>query len=402
MSGLDQTVIAEALVRLGAVSGDRAFDVAQLQLTSLPEIIAAAGPHWQALKDKLRQSSIGFLKACLDDEDFVAPAGDGLLIVFGGGDQDTLKQRAEELRGLLLEFYLGQDGLKKLGIVVQHRRMLARELQTLLAPPAPAKVAATIHKLMFAPLWSAKPGVIASYLCAPIYEARDGRRYGYDRGFADGGECTIRDYCELDLRALDLVAQALGRYGPEQVIPAIGASVHSTTLQNRTLRGAYFERLGRFDPERAKNIFLKVAEIEPGTPMMNLADWVVLLRKRVRNVLLEFHGSEQNAPDLVQIGAWGAGYQAPGAANRDGADLAPAALRLKRWGESIARQRARFFVDNARRPELISLAVETGAHFITSDPYWPFQTWPGHVVSAIAPAISHFSPTKKPLTSAAS
>jgi len=402
MSLFEQNVISDVIARLKAAGDDRDFEAAQMQLINLPEIIAGAGPHWPTVKEKLRTGSVSFLKACLDEGDAVVPAGDGFLIIFGAGEPDVLKQRAEELRGLLLEFYLSQEGLRKLGISLQHKRISAHELRALLSPPAQPTRAPTAHTLVFAPIWSPGAAMIASYACMPVYEARDGQRCGYDKGFADNAECAHRDYCELDISALDMVEQAFERYSPEQAMPAIGLSVHSTTLQHRALRQIYFDRLGRFAPWGVKHVFLKIAEIEPGAPMINLADWVGMLRARVRNVLLEFHFSEQNPPSLTQIGAWGAGFQAPLAANREGADTTPVARHFKRWGEAIQRQRARFFVDNLRRPGLIGLAAEAGAHFVTSDPYWPFRKWPGAVVSANAPSIPHFSPARKPLTSATS
>ncbi|MEJ0059996.1 MAG: hypothetical protein WDM79_10660 [Terricaulis sp.] len=402
MSILDQDfTFADVVQRLRATTGeDRDFDAAQMQLINLPEVIRSAGPHWPKLKESIRASSVSFLKGCLEEEDIVLPAGDGFLIIFAAGETAELRARAEELRGMLLEFYAADPALKQLGIRIEHRQISSHELGAMIAPtPAPSKESST-HSCLFAPVWAPGAEVIASYFCFPVHREDDGPRYGYDRGFAKEGRFEHRDYCELDIGLLDVAQAALDRYGADDAHPAIGISVHSTTLQHRIARSVYLERLSRVPAHQMKRVYVKIAEIEPGAPLINLADWAGMLRARVRNILLEFHHTERSPPNLVELGVWGAGYLAPTALSSQGADIAPATRQFRRWGESLRRQRLRFFVDNLRRPGLVRLAAEGGAHFITSDNFWPFQKWPGGIVSAPGPSVSPLPPRHKSLRSA--
>lgn len=388
MAVLGHDLFAEVAQRLREAStGDRNFDAAQMHLINLPEIIARAGEAWPRVKDKIRASSVGFLKGCLNDADMVIPAGDGFLIIFAEGDTAELKLRAEELRALLLEFYLSQDALKGLGIEVEHRVLDAKAIGALLAPPPKPAADPITTSCLFAPVWSPGPQVIASYFCFPVHRDGEAPRYGYDAGFAQEAHSANRDYCELDIGLLDVVQNALGRYGPDDTRPAIGTSVHSTTMQNRHARAAYLERLSKTPPSLMKHLYIKIAEIEPGTPIINLADWAGMLRARVRNMLLEFHHTEAIPPNLSQVGVWGAGYQAPASA-AEGGDIIPLVRSMRRWGDALSRERQRFFVDNLRRPGLVRLASEAGAHFITSDACWAFAKAPGGVRAAAPPGAS--------------
>jgi hypothetical protein len=248
-------------------------------------------------------------------------------------------------------------------------------------------------------MWTPQANLVASYMCTPVHHDANGPRYGYDPDYTDTGANACRDYCELDIELLDEVERALSSYGAEDARPAIGVSVHSTTMQNRRARGIYLERLGRFPPDQLKYLFAKIAEIECGAPTINIADWAGMLRARIKNIVLENHHSERAPANLSQIGVWGAGFQLPLSASREGADLTILSVQLRRWGETLARQRLRFFVDNLRRPALIRLAAESGARFISSDLFWPFQTRPGGIVNAASQSFSHFQPSQNSLSS---
>jgi hypothetical protein len=390
-SGQDQ-IFAEAVTRLrAAAEEDRTFDAAQMQLINLPEIIRNAGPHWQRLKDKIRTGSVAFLKGCLGDNDIVLPAGDGFLIIFAEGDAGTLEQRALEMRHLLLEFYLGEEELKRLHISVTHRELNSRDLKALATAPAPkaARTPAPTHASAFAPIWSAQAQMVASYQCVPSHAGAP--RYGYDKHFAETGALEHRDFLELDLGLLDVVEAAMGRYDVEEARPVIGISVHSTTLQNRTARGAFLERLARIKPEHLKHAFVRIAEIEAGAPLINLADWAGLLRARVKNIALEFHASEKVAPNLAQVGVWGAGYVLPPGAET-APDIVAQVRQFRRWGEGLTRQRLRFILGQVDQPGLIRLAAQAGAAFMTSPHFWPYEQWPGAIISAPPPqAAAHSS-----------
>jgi hypothetical protein len=394
--------IVEAVTRLISASNeDRTFDAAQMQLVNLSDIIRGAGEKWDHLKDKNRAGSLNFIKGCVDEDDIVIPAGDGFLIIFGQQESpEILEARAHELRDMLIEFYLGEEELRRLKIKVGHCTMSSKDLGALMAPPpTPPIVEPEKFQCLFAPMWTPQANMVASYMCTPVHHDAAGLRYGYDPDYAETGANAYRDYCELDIDILDAVEQALARYGAEDARPAIGVSVHSTTMQNRRARGVYLERLSKFPPDQLKHIFVRIAEIECGAPSINIADWAGMLRARIKNIVLENHHSERAPVNLSQIGVWGAGFQLPLSASREGADLSTVAVQVRRWGEALTRQRLRFFIDNLRRPVLIRLAAESGARFISSDAVWPFQKRPGGIVSAASQIFSHFQPGQNSLSS---
>jgi hypothetical protein len=380
-------MFGEVVQRLRVVAqADRCFDAAQMQLINLPEIIRNAGPNWPLLKDKIRAGSMGFLKGCLADEDIVIPAGDGFLIMFADGDPADLRRRAEELRVLLLQFYLGDSVLRTLGIAVECKRIASSEIGALLPQPAKPHAVPTTHSYAFAPVWSPRAKLVASYFCIPVHHECDGPRYGYDRGYAEEGHNALRDYCEVDINMVGVIEVALARYAEGAVRPALGLSVHATTMQHRNARMAYLDRLAKVASELTKHLFVRIAEIEPGTPTITLADWAGMLRARLRHVLLELHHTEPAPPNLSEIGAWGAGYQAPPSAGRDGVDVLPSIQQIRKWGRALSQQR--FLLGNLRQPSLIGLAEQAGATFITSDRFWPFVQWPGGVIHSVAPSDS--------------
>jgi hypothetical protein len=386
MSALDQdTLFAEVVTRLRkAADQDRTFDAAQMHLINLPEIIRNAGPNWPLLKDRIRAGSMTFLSGCLDPDDIVIPAGDGFLIIFARGEGPELKARAEELRQLLLAFYLGEDGLRDLGLRVEMRRVGAKEIDAILAPtPTFAGDDLAAHMCVFLPVWSARAQAIASYFCTPVRESAAGRKLGYDEGYAEGGVNGFRDYASLDLHMLDVMQEALEHQAPPPH-PALAISVHSTTLQHRSARSAFLHRLAQLPKRDDDRLLVRIAEIEPGAPAITIADWVGTLRAQVPRVLLEFHGGENRPPDLSQIGgAWAVGFRA-----QDGLSerAAPAhALQCKRWREALTRQKLRFFVANLGGPLLAAVAAEAGADLLASATLWPPQARPGGVIFAPAP-----------------
>ena len=404
LSGQDVLFFADVIERLRAAADeDRPIDAAQMHLINLQAVIRAAGPTWPMIKDNIRLGSLRFLKSCVAERDIVIPAGDGFLIIFASGDVPAMKARAEELRGLLHEFYIGQKSpVSDLQVEVEQRRVEPHELNALIAAPAKPIAEHSADVCLFAPVWSASAQVIASYFCTPARGEGGDQRFGYDRAYAATGASECRDYGKLDVAMLDAAQAGLERIGGADPHPLIGVSVHATTIQNRAARASFLERLARFDPDSLRHLCIKIAEIDLGAPMINIADWVGILRARVRSVVLEFHFSELSVPDLRDIGVFGAGYTMPAFVTEPGPEMAARVRQMRRWAESLARQQKRFFIDDLRHPLLIRAAAEAGASFITSATVWPAQKWPGAVVSTPAPAIAPFPRGENSLSSARS
>lgn len=384
LSGQD-ILFADAIDRLrAAAQHDLPIDAAQIHLINLQAIIRRAGSHWPLVKDKIRLGSMRFLKGCVAGDDIVIPAGDGFLIIFAHGRAPEMKQRAAELRALLMNYYLGQDApLPDLQISVVPRQVEPGDIGALIAKPAKPQTRPGAPSCVFAPAWSPSARLIATYLCMPAYRQGDGYRFGYDPAYALTGRHEQRDFGHLDISMLDAVEQALSMIKTLEAQPMLGVSVHSTTMQHRAARVAFLDRLARLPPELMKHVAVKIGEIESGAPTINLADWAGMLRARVRVILLEYHHSETTPPDLTEVGVWGAGYQAPVVHSE--AEATEQARQMRHWGDSLARQRKRFFLENARKPALVRAASDAGAAFISCEACWPCQSSPGGVQPANAP-----------------
>jgi hypothetical protein len=373
--------VAQRLRRLA--QADRTFSAAQMQIINLQEIIRNAGPNWPRLKDKVRAGSMAFLKGCVADEDVVIPAGDGFLIIFAEGDPVALTRRSEELRALLLQFYLGDSVLEKLGVAVECKRIASSELGTMLPPTAKPRAESTTRSYVFAPAWSPRAKMVASYMCIPVHRGCDGAHYGYDLSYAEDGRSAFRDYCEVDLNMVEVIETALGRYAQGAVRPALGLSVHATTLQSRSARMAYLDRLARVPPEMTKHLFVRVAEVEPGTPTITLADWAGMLRSRLRHIVLEMHHTQAAPPNLSELGVWGAGYQAPPYFSRGSVHMFSPAQQVRKWAHALSAHR--FLLTGLCEPAQISLAEQAGVALVTSNRFWPFSQWPGGVMPSPSP-----------------
>lgn len=392
MAGFDSDALfSEAVQRLReAAHQDRAFDAAKMQLINLPEIIKNAGAQWPLVKDKIRHGSLTFLKGCLSDNDIVIPAGDGFLIIFAEGDSAGLKQRAQDLRGLLLEFYLGQETLNKLKIDVKCQTVRADQLHTLLAPsppqlskePSPSQIEKPAF--VFAPIWTLRAGMIGSYLCAPLNNEPFGPRYGYDENYLYAGQSANRDFLAMDMALLDAVEAALDRNVSDSLRPALGVQVHATTMASRNARAEYLERLSRTPKSKLKHMFVRIAQVDVGTPMINIANWAGMLRAHARHVQVEFHFSQAAPTQLADVGVFGAGFQSP-TFTRGAGDFAKAAALYQRWGAAFMRQRLTLFIDSVRQPALIKAAVDSGVGFLTNEAVWPYAEWPGGIVSDVNP-----------------
>ena len=392
---MPDVAIAQAVAKLTASSNsDRTFDAAQMQLVNLTEIIQGCGRSWGKVKQKIRSGSMQFLKGCLGNDDIVIPAGDGFLIIFAEkADQERLKERADELRQLLIEFYLGEDELKRLNIKVKTMSMPLQSLSPFAEPPPPPPGPAAEDdqseaplRCLFAPVWTPQAHMIGSYLALPIVGEPGAETIGYTSTFVRSGKVEEGEYHVIDLKMLDRIQAALAEEKPGRSKPAIGVCVHSTTMRTRSSREAYLQRLKALGPSTLQRLFIKIAEIEGGTPMINLADWSGLLRLRVRHVLLEFHHSMAAPPDIAELGVWGAGYAVSPAPTGHAADRNWQTRQIRRWAESLRRQGLRFFIDGIDQEDLLAAAAEAGgAQFITSDYYWPFENKIGVIRTAGRP-----------------
>ena len=371
----------------------RTFDAAKMQVLNLPEVIRSAGPRWPALRDRIRSGSMKFLTERLDPDDLVIPAGDGFLIVFARGETEALSERTEELRLALTKFYIGEEGMRELELKASMQRIEGAEVTKIMSPPPPRVVATALsEEHAFAPVWLPSQSIVAAYVCTPLLRKDGVTSFGYDPAYAETGRAPRRDYCRFDRNLIAAAEQAMRACSEEGgLCPAVFLPVHCTTLMYRVTRQAYLERLAAVPDELRQRIVIVIAEIERGLPLLRLADWIGQFCPHVKRVMLQYHISDPIPPDLSKVDAWGVGLSAPVEATPESARM------LSQWRHAVGRCDRRFFVENIADEKGLTLAVQLGAHFVTSAKFWPQQPRVDGVKSAAAP----FTQPVKPLSSAA-
>jgi hypothetical protein len=377
-------VIDEALteavekLKLAAVD-NRHVEAAQMQLINMTEVMQAAGVNWRECRERIRVGTTSFLKGCLADGDIVIPCGDGFLIIFANGNIDEVTRQTETIRELLIQFYLGQDGLERLQVQSKRQSLPAKALHALASDELIIeRRPENEHKFMFAPVWCARREIIAAYFCSPFVES-DGRRiYAYDEAFVDTGASAADDFLATDLEALDVVEMHLQTPNEAEIKPMIGAPVHASTLRKRTSRVAYLRRLNQVPPEATRRLMVRISEITRGTPVTTIADWVGQLRGKARNIVLQFHHSEPLAAQIEQTGANGAGFFAPRQLE-SAADASMVRAHVRAWAMKLAQAKMAFFLDDLCNAATARRAVELGANFLSSSVLWPCVSEPGEV-----------------------
>ncbi len=374
--------LGEAIVKLrAAAAADRHVEAAQMRLINLTDIIRASGSNWRRTKEAISLGSISFLRGCLEEEDIVIPCGDGFLIIFASTVADEVTRKTEEIRQLLILFYLGQQGLDRLNVHASRTTLQPSVLQALAANELTIEDAqdepVTSRRFAFAPIWHVQKQVIISHFCTPVCDGADGPIYAYDPAFVETGVGEPSDFLATDIEALERVDAHLQVLRSGALQPALGVPVHASTMQRRARRTQYLKRLDQVVPDHARRLSVRISEIPHGTPITTIADWVGLLRGSVRTILLQFHHSEPPPIQVERSGATGAGFYTPRRACKSKVELSRFLHQVELWAATLARQRMILYVDNVGQMPLAKRAIELGAHLLTSDALWPVAEQPG-------------------------
>lgn len=262
------------------------LEAAQISLIGLDDVRAAAGPRWPRMRRRVRQVSMDILSKLVDADDFIIPAGDGFLVIFANPRLGVTQKRCMEMREALVAFYLGDEALASLRAEVRAQSFTTDGLTDLLAASLqPARTSAHHGEIALAPLLVAREGRIGATLVAPIKLSGERRRITYNPDFIlDGRHHSDSDFLGLDLDVLDVAVTHLrdlresGRMGP------VGVTTHASTMRSRRTRDAYLAQLAAIDSDLRDALFVQIAEIERGAPLICIADWCSALRQRVSRV----------------------------------------------------------------------------------------------------------------------
>lgn len=358
------------------------IETAQIKLMGLDEIREAAGPRWPRMREYVREGSIKIIAQRIGPDDAVIPCGDGFLVVFADADAKQTMARCAEIRDALIGFYLGEDKLRALRADVQRETVTASALAGLVTRDGAAKSTQSHrnnHNLgRFWPVWSLPHVGVAAYLCGPALEANTGRRLAYNADFLQSGGHRDSDYLDLDLCLLEQACAS----AEQEAAAAIGVCVHSTTMQNRKSRTLYLEHLAANASSVQQRMFVTVAEIEPGTPLLSLTEWTRSLRRFFPRVALELHARDRALSAIASTGAWAAGYHLPVTAFASAAHSRKALNEMDICCKALRRQSVQPFVGGFRDSGFLDLASYSDVTFATGEMLWPSRTAPAGLALA--------------------
>jgi hypothetical protein len=365
--------------RLRTISRDGgSIEAAQVKLIGLDEIREAAGPRWPRMRERVRAGSLSILQQHCGPDDVIVAAGDGFLIMLAAGRPGDAQRRCNEMRDALVTFYLGEEGLQALRPEVKKHALTSDGLTELLARSMRELGAAReVHdEIALAPVLVAHEQRMGALIAGPVHCGEgDARRLCHNADFLlDGQHHERKNYLDIDIDVLDSALAHLGKGQQAGHTGVVGVMVHSSTMQSRRAREAYLGKLAELDPELRRMLFVSIAEIERGTPLISISEWSCSLRSLISRVWLEFHHSDQAIGSIGASGAWAAGFSLPasGVAQRSSR-----AERLRRqirfWAKTMRSQGMRLIVHGFHEAAFLEEAGAMGVDLLTSDAHWPFS-----------------------------
>jgi hypothetical protein len=353
------------------------MDAVQIKLIGLDDIRVAAGAAWPKLSERVREGSMHMLARRLHPNDVVLPAGDGFLVIFAEGGAASCEQRCDAMRRALLEFYLGDEGLSALRPEIKPRVLSGEGLTDLLAHSIsrdgePRTLGGEIEHVR---LFMTRDQRIGARMASPVSHQRGGLRMCYDPEFVlDGRHHGEPDYLDLDIHTLDaaLAAHATARERGENSF--YGVTIHASTMSRRRLRDEYLSFWRRTPALLKRSMFVVIAEIERGTPLLSLVEWNAALRPHITRVGMSFHWSDHAITNLRASGAWSAGFHLPiyaGAQKPGRSDRLLEQVRF--WSKALHGQGVRLMVDGFQDPDFLAQSATLGVDIATSDQLWPFS-----------------------------
>lgn len=365
-----------------AARDDGLIETAQVKLVGLDEVREAAGSRWPRMREHVRQGSLKIIAQRIGPEDAVIPAGDGFLVVFAHANAEETLAQSKLIQDALLEFYLGEERFRALKAEVSAEALSASHLAGLVGNEnAPARTNVTRNELKlgrFWPVWSPRHLAVAAYLCGPAVKNGEHYRLCYSPEFLDDPNHRERNYLDLDLCLLEQACAA----AEDESGAAVGVTVHVTTLQSRRSRSVYFEHLSANASQALQRMFVTVAEIEPGTPLISLTEWTRTLKHFFPRVALELHHSDRAIAALSSTGAWAAGYTLPTAPIASSAQARRALTVLDTWCRTLRRQGIQPFVGGFQTSTFLDLASYSDFAFATGEQLWPSRTAPAGLEAA--------------------
>ena len=374
---VDERLIQQLAERLKqAVQDTRHIETAQIQIIGLDDVKRRAGPLWDDLAVRVRETSQDFIGQRLGPHDVLIPAGDGFLVVYA--EPDGAPTKCQTLQDDLNAFYLGEDWTHGLSANVRHESLGAAMLMERLGEPAQPSAlgpspppAAADTPLAILPVWSVAQEAITGYWITPEHPDRGFGRYAYDQGWLQTGwHREDRDFLELDLRILASAVDHIRACLVASKRCLLGYSVHSTTLMNRNGRRAFLQALACTPAEARPFLLGRVAEVQSGTPLAAIAEWVHQLRVISPRMAIAIHPSQRDVSGIEELGVFSVACVLP-TAHPTALEANALASTIAIWSRELRRQNLKLRLDNVDDPRLLGLALDGQIDFCTSQRLWP-------------------------------
>lgn len=371
-----------------AARGDGLVETAQVKLVGLDEVRLAAGARWPRMREHVREGSLRIIAQRIGAEDAVIPCGDGFLVVFAEACPEQTQKRSAEIGEALLSFYLGEDALRSLRAEIERESISAAHLAVLVtgqaASPHSSPSRSDLALGRFWPIWSTRHLAVAAHLCGPAINDEHGLRLGYGLDFLESAQHAARDYLDLDLCLLEQACSAA-----EAAAAPVGLTVHVTTLQARKSRTTYLKHLAANASPAHQRMFLTIAEIEPGTPLMSLTEWTTALKRFTPRVALDLHRSDRAIGALASTGAWAGGYHLPATRLLSSLQAREALNELDGWCRTLRRQGLMPLVNGFQDAAFLDLAGYSELAFAGGEKLWPSQAHPAGLMAATRTRQAH-------------
>jgi hypothetical protein len=351
-----ESLIGEAAQKLKRTLHEgRVFQAAQVKIVGLDDIRRAAGDHWPTIKHRVRSSSMTFLQGALGPDDLVIPCGDGFLVIYADQMGRDFDRETEALQDALNAFYIGEQAFQNLRAKALPHTLSPREMVGLISNGADS-CGETPTDIRLLPTCNIRQAAITCYRATPARAEAGAWQFGYNPDYRLAGRHVRADFLRVDLELLDRALSEAKRIcdGPERSL--IGYNVHVSTMKNRTSRERILERLAQTPANVRKLLVGRLAEVELGTPLSNLAEWVGLMRRFTPRVSLELHCTERAFDGLGTIQAFAAGFSLPPPSPNAAEARARLSHLIARWRQALSRQRMDFFLDHVDDTYMLAAA----------------------------------------------
>ncbi len=283
-------------------SEDGLIDVACFHFINLELVKTATGSAWAGMRDKIYDTGEGFLENRLSKDDIIIRSQDGYLVVLAHTTPTTTTLLIEDIRNDILEFFLGDEYLKKLKVAASHERMSVTAVSdTILdmgetspsldmeetSPSLDLNLSSDdpLQNMSFSyhPIWNSLSNRISNYSLVPYNKMGKKIQTGRDVLHGDPSAELVQ---KLDFLMLTKAQEDFSNLHSMGETTAISLTVSFKTLIDSKARADYVNQLSKLPEHYQKNFLICVDQIPVGTPEYKLVENIGFLSNLCGKILI--------------------------------------------------------------------------------------------------------------------